>query len=67
MQNSNRIKAFHVEKGKMDKWFSDKLGNTLCIDSQWCSNRIQPDLNTIDKIDAFLKVDKRSLIEPLGL
>lgn len=64
MTNLNRIKVVLVEKGKTGKWLADKLGKTPCTVSKWCSNSIQPDLNTIDKIVTLLNVDRRTLIEP---
>ena len=64
MTNLNRIKVVLVEKGKTGKWLADKLGKTPCTVSNWCSNSIQPDLNTIDKIVTLLNVDRRTLIEP---
>ena len=60
----NRIKVVLVEKGKTGKWLADELGKTPCTVSKWCSNSIQPDLNTIDKIATILNVDRRTLIEP---
>lgn len=67
MPNLNRIKVVLVEKGKTGKWLADVLGKTPCTVSKWCSNSIQPDLNTIDKIATILNVDRRTLIEPSKL
>jgi ribosome-binding protein aMBF1 (putative translation factor) len=67
MPNLNRIKVVLVEKGKTGKWLADELGKTPCTVSKWCSNSIQPDLNTIDKIATILNVDRRTLIEPSKL
>lgn len=64
MANLNRIKLVLVEKNKTGKWLADKLGKTPCTVSKWCSNSIQPDLKTIDKIATLLNVDRRTLIEP---
>lgn len=63
MKKLNRIKVVLVEKGKTGKWLADKLEKTPCTVSKWCSNSIQPDLNTIDKIATLLNVDRRTLIE----
>ncbi|SEE30269.1 helix-turn-helix transcriptional regulator [Prevotella sp. lc2012] len=64
MTKLNRIKVVLVEKGKTGKWLADELGKTPSTVSKWCSNSIQPDLNTIDKIATLLNVDRRTLIEP---
>ena len=64
MANLNRIKVVLVEKGKTGKWLAQELGKTPCTDSKWCSNSIQPDLLTLDKIAKLLNVDRRTLIVP---
>ena len=51
MANLNRIKVVLVEKGK-----------TPCTVSKWCSNSIQPDLQTLDKIAKLLDVDVKDLL-----
>ena len=62
MNNLNRIKVVLVEKGKTVKWLSEKIGKTPCTVSKWCSNSIQPDLQTLGKIARLLDVDVRELI-----
>ena len=64
MANLNRIKVVLVEKGKTGKWLAENIGKTPCTVSKWCSNSIQPDLLTLDKIAKLLNVDIRTLIEP---
>lgn len=64
MANLNRLKVVLVEKGKTGKWLAEKLGKSNCTVSKWCSNSIQPDLQTIDKIATILNIDRRTLIEP---
>lgn len=57
MANLNRIKVVLVEQGKTGKWLSEQLGKLSCTVSKWCSNSIQPDLQTLDRIAKLLKVD----------
>ncbi len=64
MANLNRIKVVLVEKGKTGKWLAEELGKTPCTVSKWCSNSIQPDLQTLDKIAHLLGVDLRDLLMP---
>lgn len=64
MTNLNRIKVVLIEKGKTGKWLAEELGKSNCTVSKWCSNSIQPDLQTIDKIAKILNIDRRTLIEP---
>lgn len=62
MANLNRIKVVLVEKGKTGKWLAEKVGKTPCTVSKWCSNSIQPDLQTLDKIAKILDVDVKDLL-----
>ena len=60
----NRLKVVLVEKGKTGRWLAQELGKSSCTVSKWCSNSIQPDLNTLDKIANLLEVDRRELLAP---
>ena len=64
MADLNRLKVVLVEQKKTGKWLADQLGKSTCTVSKWCSNTVQPDLNTLDKIAKILNVDKRDLITP---
>ena len=64
MANLNRIKVVLVEKQKTGKWVAEQLGKSNCTISKWCSNTIQPDLQTLDKISQLLEVDRRELLTP---
>ena len=67
MANLNRLKVVLVEQGKTGKWLSEQLGKSNCTVSKWCSNSIQPDLQTLDKIAKLLNIDSRDLISPTKL
>ena len=64
MANLNRIKVVLVEQQKTGKWLAEQLGKSTCTVSKWCSNTIQPDLSTLDKIATLLNVDRREFIAP---
>jgi len=64
MVSLNRIKVVLVEQQKTGKWLAEQLGKSTCTVSKWCSNTIQPDLATLDKIATLLNVDRRELITP---
>ena len=64
MANLNRIKVVLVEQQKTGKWLAEQLGKSACTVSKWCSNSIQPDLATLNKIAELLNVDVRDLITP---
>ena len=67
MANLNRIKVVLVEQGKTGKWLANELGKSQCSVSKWCSNKVQPDLTTLDQIAKTLGVDARTLINATNL
>lgn len=62
MANINRLKVVLVEKGKTGRWLANELGKSNCTVSKWCSNSIQPDLQTLDKISKLLAVNIKDLL-----
>ena len=62
MANLNRLKIALIEQGKTGKWLAEQLGKSTCTVSKWCSNSIQPDLNTLDQIAKSLGVDESELL-----
>ena len=62
MAKLNRIKAVLAEQEKTSKWLAEQVGKSACTVSKWCSNSIQPDLNTFDKIAKLLDVDVKDLL-----
>ena len=62
MANLNRLKVVLVEKGKTGRWLATELGKSNCTVSKWCSNSIQPDLQTLDKISKLLDVNIKDLL-----
>lgn len=64
MADLNRLKVVLVEQKKTGKWLADQLGKSTCTVSKWCSNTVQPDLQTLEHIAQLLNVDKRDLLTP---
>ena len=62
MANINRLKVVLVEKGKTGRWLANELGKSNCTVSKWCSNSIQPDPQTLDKISKLLDVNIKDLL-----
>ncbi len=62
MSNLNRLKAVLAEQNKTGKWLAEQLGKSNCTVSKWCSNGIQPDLHTLNKISKILKVSIKDLL-----
>ncbi len=58
----NRIKVVLVEQGRTGVWLSEQLGKHPSTVSLWCSNKIQPSLEMLDKIADLLGVDRIELI-----
>lgn len=62
MRNLNRLKVVLVEQNRTGKWLAEQLGKSACTVSKWCSNSIQPDLQTLDKISRLLDVNIADLL-----
>ena len=62
MNELNRIKVVLAEKQRTNKWLAEQLGKNSATVSKWCTNKAQPDLQTLDKIATLLGVEKRSLL-----
>ena len=58
----NRLKIVLVEQGVTNKWLAEKLDVNETTVSRWCTNDMQPSLETLKKISATLKVDIRELL-----
>ena len=63
-QDINRLKGVLAERDLNNKWLAEQMGKSACTVSKWCSNSIQPDLATLNKIAELLNVDVRDLITP---
>ena len=58
----NRIKVVLVDKKKTNKWLAEQLGKDQTTISKWCTNTIQPNLETLIQIAKVLNVDIKRLI-----
>ncbi len=58
----NRIKAVLAEKGKTNNWLADKLGRNITTISRWCTNDMQPTMESLFQIAEALDVDVRELL-----
>lgn len=59
----NRLKVVLVEQKKTSKWLSEQLGKDQATISKWCTNKVQPSLETLLEIAALLNVDVKDLIK----
>ena len=62
MDNLNRLKAALADAGQTNKWLAEQLGKDPVTISKWCTNTVQPDLQTLSKIAELLNIDIRELI-----
>ena len=60
----NRIKVVLVEKQRTSKWLAEQLGKSENTISKWCSNKVQPSLESLYEIAKLLDIEVRPLIVP---
>lgn len=58
----NRLKAVLAEQCKTNKWLAEKLDKNETTVSRWCTNEIQPSIDTLLEIANLLNVDIKDLI-----
>ena len=58
----NRLKVILAEKGKTNKWLAERLGKSDVTISRWCTNEVQPSLDTLTEIAQLLKIDIKELL-----
>ena len=58
----NRLKVVLVERKRTNRWLAEQLGKDQATVSKWCTNTIQPTLETLWKIANILEVDVRELL-----
>ena len=62
MKQINRLKVVLVEQNKTGKWLAETLGKNEATVSRWCTNEMQPSLETLVKIANALNVDVKDLL-----
>jgi len=60
----NRLKAVLAEQSKTNKWLAEKLDKNETTISRWCTNEVQPSMDTFVEIAKLLRIDVRELINP---
>ena len=58
----NRIKAVLAEKGISNNWLAKTLDKNRTTVSKWCTNQMQPTVETLFEIAEVLEVDVRELL-----
>lgn len=60
----NRLKVVLVEQKRTAKWLAKQVGRDPATVSKWCTNIVQPTLETLRQVAFILDVDIRDLIWP---
>jgi len=58
----NRLKVVLAEQKRTGRWLAEQLDKDPTTVSKWCSNTIQPSLDTLNKISNLLEVDIKDLL-----
>ena len=58
----NRLKVVLAEKKRTNKWLSEQVGKDPATVSKWCTNTMQPNLETLVAIAKALDVDVKDLL-----
>ncbi|MNY33110.1 helix-turn-helix protein [compost metagenome] len=58
----NRLKAVLAEQGKTNKWLATELNKNETTVSRWCTNEVQPTLDTMVQIAELLNIDVKELL-----
>jgi len=58
----NRIKAVLAEERKTNMWLAEQLDMSPNTVSKWCTNQMQPTIETLFRIAGVLEVEARDLL-----
>lgn len=58
----NRIFAVLQNRGKNYKWLAEQLGKSPITIRNWCKNKTQPSLSTLERIADILEINKFDLV-----
>ena len=61
----NRLKVVLAEKKRTNKWLAEQLGKDPATVSKWCTNTIQPNVETVVEIAKCLNVEIQDLFWPI--
>lgn len=62
MKNINRLKVVLAEKGRTNKWLAEQLHKDQATVSKWCTNSLQPNLETLIEIAQLLDSEVSDLL-----
>lgn len=62
----NRLKVVLAEKKRTNKWLAEKLSKDPATVSKWCTNTLQPNVETLIDIAKLLDVEIQDLFWPIN-
>ena len=62
----NRIKVVLADKNRTNKWLAEQLSKDPGTVSKWCTNTMQPNLETLVEIAKCLEVEPKDLLRPIN-
>lgn len=62
----NRLKVVLAEKKRTNKWLAEQLGKDPATVSKWCTNTLQPNVETLVDIAKLLDVEIQDLFWPIN-
>lgn len=65
-KNINRLKVVLAEKKKTNKWLAEELSKDPATVSKWCTNTLQPNVETLVDIAKLLDVEIQDLFWPIN-
>ena len=65
MEDINRLKVVLAEKKRTNSWLASELGKNPATVSKWCTNTIQPNVETLVEIAKCLNVEIQDLFWPI--
>ena len=61
-EDINRLKIVLVEQKRTAKWLAEQIGRDPATVSKWCTNTVQPTLDTLSQVANLLDVDIKELL-----
>ncbi|MCW2258676.1 MULTISPECIES: helix-turn-helix transcriptional regulator [Sphingobacterium] len=58
----NRLKAVLAEQAKTNKWLAGELNKNETTVSRWCTNEVQPPVETLLQIAELLNINIKDLL-----
>lgn len=62
----NRLKVVLAEKKRTNKWLAEELSKDPATVSEWCTNTLQPNVETLVDIAKLLNVEIQDLFWPIN-